>query len=154
VSISIANVMPARPLQLRKAVGPDQANYPFDVLAVKDALARLGAYSLARDGFSPEPTKALFHAIRFHQDGRKLKIDGIVAPNGETARDIGGLIHDIGARSPWFRCIIPNCGKWHGDMYGTGVCEDCTAKEFDGLKPSEIMNLLDGPEEIPTEGGQ
>ena len=146
--------MPARLLQLRNAVGPDQANYPFDVLNVKDALARLGAYNPERDGFSPEPTKALFHAIRFHQDGRKLQVDGIVAPNGETARDIGGLLHDVGNRSPRFLCITPNCGGRHGNMYGVGKCEKCVQKEYPDLLPSEIMDRLDGPEVIPIEIGQ
>src|SRR5437879_5943600 len=128
--------MSGNPIQLRRAVGLDQTNSPFDVLTVKDALGRLGAYSLERNGFSPEPTKALFDAIRFHQDGRKLKVDGIIAPNGETARDIGILLKLVGTRSPQFRCVNPNCRAWHGNMYGTGRCENCVHKMFSGMLPS------------------
>jgi hypothetical protein len=140
--------MTGNPFQLRRAVGPDQTNSPFDVLTVKDGLARLGAYSLGRTGLSHEPTEALFDAIRFHQDGRQLKVDGIINPGGETAQDIGKLLQPVGSRSAVSRCVAAGCGTPHGNLYGLGYCSDCIHKMFPGMSPSEILDILSGPKTL------
>lgn len=82
---------------LTASVGNGRESRPDDVAKVKDAMRGLGRYPAAPDG-APEGIldRDPDRAIRGYQSDRGLKRDGWLAPQGETAREIGtdlGLLH-------------------------------------------------------------
>lgn len=82
---------------LGAAVGNGRESRPEDVAKVQGAMRDLGRYPAPRDG-APDGivNRDLDRAIRGYQADRSLKRDGWLAPQGETAREIGtdlGLLH-------------------------------------------------------------
>jgi len=66
----------------------------------------------------------MFSAIEKFQKDRKIKVDGIVNPKGETEKAINEELK-VSARSPIVRCTV--CGGPHGGSKGD-LCPQCDSK--------------------------
>jgi hypothetical protein len=68
-------------------------------------------------------------SIKAFQKDNKLRVDGVIKPNGPTIRRlIDGddvVDNDEDARSPRQQCV--ECGGWHGGAFGD-LCEWCVNK--------------------------
>lgn len=85
--------MPSRtPLPLNKPIGVNLETNPVDVVITKRSLSRLGHYKVPKWGLSSEPDTYLFVGIRRFQRQRKLKVDGLMKPEGPTASEIGRIL--------------------------------------------------------------
>jgi len=89
--MKMANLLARRVAQgfgLQGLVGNGRDNAPDDVLAVMRQLARHGRYTLPDDGSSEFIDRAMLDGIAAFQRERGLKIDGWLAPGGETERNL------------------------------------------------------------------
>ncbi len=85
---------------LRGEVGNGRDNDPDDVLAVKRRLNGLGLYDEPDYGFTGYIDRATEDGIKSFQKKNGLKIDGWLAPGGETETAISDLVHrNVGARN-------------------------------------------------------
>lgn len=76
-------------LKLKKEVSETTADIePDDVLSVKQKLKGLGYYEEPEWGMSKFSDNQMFDGIRKFQKDHKLKIDGIMKPEGETQNTI------------------------------------------------------------------
>jgi hypothetical protein len=79
--------------RLRGPVGNGMENHPDDVLAVKRRLHRLGLYDEPDYGFTGFIDRGTTEAVKRFQRDNDLKIDGWLAPGGETERAMGGMVY-------------------------------------------------------------
>lgn len=85
---------------LRGEVGNGRDNDPEDVLAVKRRLNGLGLYDEPDYGFTGYIDRATEDGIKSFQKKNGLKIDGWLAPGGETEATISDLVdRNVGARN-------------------------------------------------------
>ena len=87
-----------RPLKLDSSVGQGFDSRPDDVRTVKTALADLGYYQPDMSGMTEFLDPDLDDGVRRYQKDRGLTIDGWLAPEGETARNIGRDLRGIDPR--------------------------------------------------------
>ncbi len=59
-----------------------------DAADLKFALTALGYYDDSETGLSPYPDEDLFKSVKNFQKDKKLKVDGIINPDGETQNNI------------------------------------------------------------------
>lgn len=90
---------------INRSVGNRMDNDPQDVVRVKGALARLGAFS--DDGAEGIITRSLDSAIRNFQRSEGLRIDGIMKPGGETEQAIRRVLRSMPP-------VPPEKPKWIG----------------------------------------
>lgn len=114
-------------IKLKNTVGDDYKIDPDDILNLKSVLHKLGYYDVPKYGMTPYADNSLFSSLKKFQKDKKLKVDGIAKPKGETIQAINGILgsSDPLVRSPTFIC--PICGAPHGGVFGD-VCPDCTVK--------------------------
>ena len=111
--------------EIKKAVRADNRDLnPDDILAVKRGLNLVGYYEKPSYGITEYPDAEIFKSIKAYQKDRKLKIDGIINPDGETIRQINKDVR-ISVRTPTMWCS--NCGGPHGGSKGS-LCPDCAGK--------------------------
>lgn len=87
-----------QPLPLRGRVGLGSDNAPEDVLAVSAALANLGYLDETMPEAEPRADSKLDAGLRRYQKDRGLRVDGWLAPDGETARNLGRDLQGIDFR--------------------------------------------------------
>lgn len=80
----------------RGPVGPSYNLDEEDILRTKSALHGLGHYKAPASGLTPYADSEMFDAIRSFQQGNGLKVDGLMKPDGPTARTLG---HALTART-------------------------------------------------------
>lgn len=127
-------------ISIRQTLRQDGKANPKDVLTVKKALVLTGHYEIPDYGLTPYPDKKLFQAIKDYQKSSGLKVDGVIAPYGETLLSLKKDIRyknlnqnddedyeedDPGNKSPILRCV--ECGGPHGGAMGD-LCEWCDKK--------------------------
>lgn len=97
-----------------------------DIKTLKNALRNLGYYKVLDYGMTPYPDEKLFSGIRSFQKDNKLKIDGLIKPDGETLIAINKKLSSElpGVKGPTFWCA---CGAPHGGVY-EDICPDCFRK--------------------------
>lgn len=79
-------------LKLKKEVSEITADIePDDVLSVKQKLKGLGYYKEPEWGMAKFTDNQMFDGIRNFQKDNKLKIDGIMKPDGETQNKINSI---------------------------------------------------------------
>lgn len=73
------------PLKLKKEISETTADIdPNDILCVKNKLKGLGYYKEPEWGMTKFSDRQMFEGIRKFQSDNKLKVDGVMKPNGET----------------------------------------------------------------------
>lgn len=114
-------------LKIKRTIRQDSGQTDLDdILKIKKALAKTGHYEAPEYGLTPYPDKKLFGAIKKFQKDNKLKIDGVINPDGETINALKDTLpDDLPSKSPIMRC--PKCGAPHGGSKGS-LCPDCDAK--------------------------
>jgi hypothetical protein len=114
-------------LKLSNPVGASYPTEAQDVIGLKRVLSQLNFYALPDFGITPYGDMEMFDAVKEYQSKRRLIIDGVLTPGGETERDLNRTLNeiDISARSPSYRCT--NCGGWHGGTFGR-LCYWCWKK--------------------------
>jgi len=113
-----------KPYRLKNTLGLTYNVDPDDVWVTKHNLKRKGYYSAPQYGMSEYPDHQLFDAIKNYQRDNKLRVDGIMQPDGETERRL--LNDDQAAITYW--CII--YGAPHGGVYSPNICWQCWNKGY------------------------
>jgi len=113
-------------IRIKNTLSAESSANLDDVLIIKKALAKTGHYEVPEYGLTPYPDKQLFKAIKQFQQDENLKIDGIIAPNGETIERLNAGKRKTAARGPTMRCV--ECGGPHGGSKGD-LCPSCDAKQ-------------------------
>lgn len=108
--------------KLKSTVSSQSAADPDDVWLLKNALRQEGSYSEPTKEISPFPDSDLFEAIKRFQRKKRLRVDGVVKPGGETERELQQQLHAVAK----FRCIL--CKAWHGGLYSPHICWQCWHK--------------------------
>lgn len=70
--------------KLSKRIARDVSTDLDDTAIVKFALTSLGYYDDSKTGLSPYGDDQLFHSIKLFQKDKKLKVDGVINPDGPT----------------------------------------------------------------------
>ncbi len=73
---------------LNRVISRDTKTHPDDTSIIKGALTALGYYDDTETGLSPYPDDQLFKSINSFQKDNKLKIDGVIKPDGPTQAKI------------------------------------------------------------------
>ncbi len=81
--------------RLKSTIGRSYNTDFGDVLNTKKALNGLGFYNKPDYGMTKYPDRGMFNGISGYQKSRGLKVDGLMKPDGETAKSISA---DIGRR--------------------------------------------------------
>lgn len=79
-------------LVLKSGLGPNVETDDADIVVIKRSLKRLGHYRPLESKLSGDMDRGLLSAIKSFQGERRLRVDGIIEPNGETATEIGRLL--------------------------------------------------------------
>lgn len=112
-------------IKLSNPIRRNSADTNFqDVLNIKNALKHIGYYETPKYGITEYPDERMYSSIEQFQKEKKLKVDGIANPGGETEQAINEELK-VSARSPIVRCTV--CGGPHGGSKGD-VCPSCDAK--------------------------
>ncbi|MBT5810054.1 MAG: hypothetical protein HOI19_06740, partial [Rhodospirillaceae bacterium] len=87
------------PFRLRKTIAANRTMDPDDILNTKSALGQLGHLDVNRNGLDdiatrPMPTRTIINGVKSFQRKQGLKVDGLMKPDGPTARRITSLIGD------------------------------------------------------------
>ena len=90
---------------------------------MKNILRRLGHYKTPDYGMTPYPDERMFEGIRGFQKAKGLAVDGVVEPNGPTARALGDAL----------RPTIPRRTRLASKTAASGRSPG--ASIFDGLLP-------------------
>ena len=75
--------------KLKNTIGRNYSVEENDTLTMKNVLKRLGHYETPDYGMTPFPDEPMFEGIRGFQKTKGLAVDGVVAPQGPTARALG-----------------------------------------------------------------
>lgn len=112
------------PYRLKKTLGSSYNTDLDDVWATKNNLNHRGYYAEPSYGMNEYPDQHLFESIKRYQRDNKLRVDGIMKPDGETERHLlnGGKV----AMTYWCR----QCGAPHGGVYSPHYCHWCWKKLF------------------------
>ncbi len=105
-------------LKLKRRVSRDTNAEPNDVRALKKALNRLGYYTPPKkSGITKIADAAMLEALKKFQRDQKLKSDGIILPDGETAKAINKALSQQSSD----KSVIL---QWHcaGDDNSCGAC--------------------------------
>lgn len=116
---------PKKPYRLKNTLGLTYNVNPEDVWVTKHNLKRRGYYAEPRDGMTEYPDQQLFDAIKTYQRDNRLRVDGIMKPDGETERHL--LDDDDGAAVTYW-CTV--CGAPHGGVYSPHICWQCWNKGY------------------------
>ncbi|MDY0028689.1 MAG: peptidoglycan-binding domain-containing protein [Pseudobdellovibrionaceae bacterium] len=112
-------------IKLSNSIRRNNADMNFqDILNMKNALHHIGYYDVPDYGITEYPDNKLYSSLEKFQKDRKLTVDGVANPGGETEKAINEELK-ITAKSPIIRCTV--CGGPHGGSKGD-VCPDCDAK--------------------------
>ena len=112
------------PYRLRNTLGSSYNTNPDDVWVTKHNLRNRGYYQEPAYGMTEYPDQQLFDSIKRYQGDNRLRVDGIMKPDGETERHI--LNGDKLAMT--YRCSV--CGAPHGGVYSPSICWQCWNKGF------------------------
>ena len=110
------------PYRLRKAVGSSYNVDPEDVWATKSSLRSAGYYQEPKYGMTVYPDDQLFESIKSFQRTHGLRVDGVMAPSGETERRL--LEQPDVAKTYWCRV----CSAPHGGVFSPSICWQCWNK--------------------------
>jgi hypothetical protein len=80
---------------LRRAIVPDGDMEPSDVMRAKSALGRLGHFDIAREKLNGYPGRPLTEGVKSFQREQGLTVDGLMNPDGPSARRLTSLIGDM-----------------------------------------------------------
>ena len=80
------------PFRLKRTLGRSYKVDLDDTRRTKQALQRLGHFETPRYGLTDYPDEPLFEAIEKFQSDHDLRRDGIMRPDGETARRLGEIL--------------------------------------------------------------
>jgi len=105
--------------KLKSTLGRSYNVDPNDVLTVKKALNDLGYYEEPEWGITPYPDNDLFKGIEGFQKDYKLKVDGLMKPNGPTEKELAAQSH---------RYVCTKCTAFHGGVFSPYFCSDCYTK--------------------------
>ena len=75
--------------KLKNTIGRNYGVEADDTLTMKNVLKRLGHYKTPDYGMTPYPDEPMFAGIRGFQKAKGLLVDGVVEPQGPTARALG-----------------------------------------------------------------
>ena len=75
--------------KLKNTIGRNYSVGEYDTLTMKNILKKLGHYKTPDYGMTPFPDEPMFEGIRGFQKAKGLVVDGVVAPQGPTARALG-----------------------------------------------------------------
>ena len=75
--------------KLKSTIGRNYGVEKDDTLTMKNVLKKLGHYATPNYGMTPFPDEQMFEGIRGFQKAKGLLVDGVVAPQGPTARALG-----------------------------------------------------------------
>lgn len=100
-------------LKLKKEVSETTADIePDDVLSVKQKLKGLGYYKEPEWGMAKFTDNQMFDGIRNFQKDNKLKIDGIMKPDGETQNKINSISKEpVSKDNSYFK----NLSNWNNE---------------------------------------
>jgi hypothetical protein len=87
--MGIVNVKNFSPLILRHTVSSRANTDAADILVTTRSLRRLGHLRQPTGPVTEKPNREFFVAIKSFQHDRGLKVDGVMRPGGETAREFG-----------------------------------------------------------------
>lgn len=148
---------PSSGLSLAEPVRRDAAAREHDVIALKTALARLGLYRDPDGAITPVPDGALFQAVETFQRSRRLEVDGVVNPGGETERALAQEMKQQEGKDDDAPSKGESSGGAEGDRQGdgpgqeddrekkveAGVSKEDFAKELEdlGYNDKEIESL-------------
>ena len=110
--------------KLKESVGSSSQVNLDDVWVLKKALRQEGLYVEPAHGMTPYPDEALFTAIKSYQSRNGLRVDGVVAPGGETEEEMQPLLLSVAT----MRCVV--CKAWHGGLHSPRICADCWGKGY------------------------
>ena len=109
--------------KLRNIIGREYGIGEDDTLSMKGVLRQLGHYETPDYGMTPYPDERMFQGIRGFQKAKGLLVDGVVEPNGPTARALGEAL----------RPTIPRRARKAGKTAASG--RPLGVSIFDGLLP-------------------
>lgn len=114
--------------KLSKRIARDVSTDLGDTAIVKFALTSLGYYDDSKTGLSPYGDDQLFHSIKSFQKNKKLKVDGVINPDGPTQ----GAIKDNLNKDPKAGTAFGDFWKNYWDMrdadtYGADKYFHCKA---------------------------
>jgi murein DD-endopeptidase MepM/ murein hydrolase activator NlpD len=84
--------MRSNPFQLNSTLSRSSSADEDDTLNAKNALGSLGYYKTPKHGLAQYPDEPLFKGIKRFQSDNGLKRDGVMKPDGETARTLGTVM--------------------------------------------------------------
>jgi len=77
-----------RPFRLKRPIGPDSNMDLDDVLNTKRALKDLDFMSVPKYGLTPYPDQPMIDGIKSFQRKNKLRVDGVMKPDGPTLKSL------------------------------------------------------------------
>jgi len=126
-----------QPFSLTGRVDRSAPTMPGDVLATKSALQRLGRYTPRRGTITPHTDEPLFDGILAFQKDRNLVKDGVMKPNGPTAKLINGdLWRQDNSTTPPAFTLGGGVGEGAGNAPGD-VANARTALAWAGFFPAD-----------------
>ena len=75
--------------KLKSTIGRNYGVEADDTLSMKNIMRRLGHYETPDYGMTPFPDEPMFEGIRGFKKAKGLAVDGVVEPQGPTARALG-----------------------------------------------------------------
>lgn len=93
------------PFRLKRPIGPDSNMDLDDVLNTKKALNDLGFMSVPRYGLTQYPDTTMIDGIKSFQRRFKLRVDGVMKPDGETETVLNHVLRRAKAAN------LPGSGK-------------------------------------------
>ena len=78
--------------KFKNIIGREYGFGEDETLSMKNILRQLGHYETPDYGMTPYPDERMFEGIRGFQKAKGLAIDGVVEPNGPTARALGDAL--------------------------------------------------------------
>lgn len=109
---------PKGPMRLSSVINHWSAPYENDVKKVKDALVGTGHYKLPESGLNGNKEPQLIASIKNFQSDNDLRVDGHIAPGGETETAM--------AKSRRYK--YSKCPAIHGGVYSPKLCFNCFLK--------------------------
>ena len=109
--------------KFKNIIGREYGFGEDEAISMKNILRRLGHYTTPDYGMTPYPDERMFEGIRGFQKAKGLAVDGVVEPNGPTARALGDAL----------RPTIPRRARSAGKSAASGRPPGTTI--FDGLLP-------------------
>lgn len=77
-------------LPINKTLSTSSRADATDVVLTKHVLSRLGHFDAGKHELTPFPDAPLFNGISAFQKANDLHVDGVMRPEGETAKALGG----------------------------------------------------------------